>query len=918
METYTKLNEMTTILKNANEDRTNHVANIRKLLLHINKLKNEVLANNLTMTDNELNTLQQTVNDVVENHITELNFNIETTFDVEMFQLGASTDNVIMNFDNKSVMPPEHGMIIQKLWKIRFNDNTTGHMIVSDTSDQDLSTVLNAQLSTALKTAPLGAVEDLNVTITLSQLRNLIQSSQDISSLFNTLEKPAPIARELRDIDIDTDPGLTHLTTEQKTELKNSALVLNSATSDEEKTNAQNNLTTIAQSMGLFSSVLGPLSNLQYSDLKKFNLIKDDNSTVTVIASMPVVSWGDDVLGIPLRNLSGIKNKSNQKNPGTSYIVDMGGKNPAIRQGFPNPLPPTRYFSGGPNGATDTEGALDRYNGGKCLAINTTNQSIEVETLLREKNGIETLSVPAMSGIWKLDRATFDLGNRHAYYTVFSASRAPPSGFMGVVLAPKQNRLGRGRGEIASGVTLANGISKTGKTFNNQDTNGALLDNGQEVPSGLKGLTSAFDGHGMHPADLLKFLQDNNFIKGTQYLTIPANATLETVEDVLIPAGQFVPVITQAVGTLMQFGNGKYIQDGGPTRFQPGLIPFLPGTLAYTPEWHINWIHYNFGDFICDDRTYPIREPALSNDNAEWIRPDHNASFGPPGPSTDNTPESRYNPAVPELFDPVQLRCKIKWTPCLDYIKEIKGSKDGEISLSMLPQLENENKIFITEAPGGALRGWVKFLVVNCPLPIVIKVNVVGQEEAEPNPSANDNSGGNCVTCTCSRSSTMISINGALNPIWLDEDDEGNDTVIGPRVLNFKVGDDVIIRSTTGTMHGVSLRMDNMTTHTEIDNGKTLAEMQSEVLTEVETLLTINNKDQLENNVAALTDDLINFHGGIPITFIQKASANPIAFPDGVVIADFTIKEEARGSTGSVGCTVHGSSMSFKFNVCDV
>jgi len=916
METYQILNEMCKTLQEVNDDTTNHVGNVRKTIQHINSLKDKILEGSLTLSDSDLAKLQKTVDDVIDNSIAELNFNIETTHEIEMFQLGAPSSNVIMDLDTSSLIPAEHGIIIQKLWKVEFKDNSKGHMIVSDTSDEALCQVLSAQLSTALATAPLGSVEDLDLTISLSDLRNAAQNSQDISAFFKGFEKPGLVCREIRDIDVDTDPTLSHLSEIQKTQIKTAVSILNNSVTDQEREEAQANLLTVVQEMDIFSTSLGPHPNLEYSDLKRFNLVKDDNSTIKVVASMPVVSWGDDVQGIPLRNPNGLKNKANQSSPGTSYIVDMGGIMPVIRQGFPNPLPATRYFDHGPNGAYDEEGALDRYNGGKVLGLNTTDEAIEIQTLLREKNGVVNLNVPAMSGLWKLDRATFDLGNRHAYYTVFSASRAPPAGFMGVPLAPKQNRLGRGRGEIASGVTLANGVSKTGKTFNNQDTNGAVLVNNQEVPSGLKGLTCDFDGHGMDAKDLLKFLQDNNFVKGTQYLTIPANATLETVEDILIPAGQFVPVITQAVGTLMQFGNGKPVQDGGPSRFQPGLIPFLPGTLAYTPEWHINWIFYNCGDFICDDRTYPITEPALNNTPEEWIRPNHNASFGPPGPSTNNDPESRYNPAVPQLFDPVQLRCKIKWTPCLDYIKKIKGSKDGEISLSMLPQLENENKIFLTEAPGGALRGWVKFLVVNCPLPIIIKTKVLGQAEVEPDAPTTNETEATCVTCTCSRESTMISINGDLNPIWLDEDDQGNDTVIGSRVLNFKVGDHIVIRSTSGTMHGVSLRMDDTEVYTEVDNSKTLAEMQAEVLTEIETLLTVNNKDQLENNISALSDDLIDFHGGIPITFKQKSLNNPVAFPDGVPIADFTPKETSRGKSGTVGCTVHGSSMSFKFTIC--
>jgi hypothetical protein len=235
----------------------------------------------------------------------------------------------------------------------------------------------------------------------------------------------------------------------------------------------------------------------------------------------------------------------------------------------------------------------------------------------------------------------------------------------------------------------------------------------------------------------------------------------------------------------------------------------------------------------------------------------------------------------------------------------------------MLPTLENENKIFFTEAPAGALRGWVKFLVVNCPLPIVLHINVIGEEVVEPNPPSGGSSSGNCVTCSCDREATNVSINGDLNPIWLAENDEGNDNTIGDRVLKLKVGDNVVIRSTSGTMHGVSLRMDDMETHTTLDTSKTLEEMQNEVLTKIKEQLTINNEDALENNITAMTDDLINFHGGVPITFTQKATTNPVAFPDGVAIADFTIKEGTEGSSGSVACTVHGSSMSFRFDVCE-
>jgi hypothetical protein len=926
---YKLLSEMVTTLKSADIVSTNCISSIRHLIKEINNARAQVLSGDIELTEQDIDSYQLAVDNAICGDKVLLITDVKTTATIETFQLDGSIDDVNLEFNQNSTIPPEHGTIIQKLWKIGFKDSTTGHSIVSDTSDVDLSALFNAQLSTALSTAPLGSVEDLDITISLEDLREIILINRNISSLINGLEKPGLIPRQLRDIDIDLDPELQSLTEELKNKLKNAIETLNFAVTDEKINNAQIELQTVATDAGLYSTSIGPTANGNYSDLKKFRLQKDGNNIVDVILSMPVVSWddpNDPIAGIPLRDSSGPKNKTNRKDNGKSYIVDLGGIDPVIRNGRPNPLPATRYYNNGPPSAVENEGALERYNGGKCLGMNTTDTVATFKSFHKEKDGEITVTVPPMSAIWKLDRATFDLGNKHAYYTVFSASRPPPSGFMGVVFAPKQNRLGRGRGEIASGATLANGISKTGKTFNKQDEDGPNLDdNNNEIPSGLTGLTSHFDGHGLNPVDLLKFLQDNSFTKGTQYLTIPADASIENVEDVLIPAGQFVPQITQAVGTLLQFSNGTFIKDGGPARFQPGLIPFFPGTIAYTPEWHINWIIYNCGEVECDGNIYPIENPALDNTQESWIKPIRNPSFGPPGPNPNNSQESGFSQAFPDTFDPVQLRCNIKWSHCEDYVNKIEGSENGEISLSMLSKLEQENKIFFTEAPAGAMRGWVKFLIVNCPLPIVVTVDAVGNEiinfdpvpenlRDEFNPTPGNS--GTCNTCTCDRTATTVSINGDLIPIFIESIDNGNDVVIGDRILKFKVGDNIVIRATSGTVHGVSLRLDNMLSNTTLDTSKTLQQMQSEVLTEIKEKVIINNEEELENNITAMTDDLINFHGGIPITFTQKATTNPFAFPDGVIIANLTIKEGAESSSGSIGCTVHGSSMSFKFTVC--
>lgn len=914
LDNYRLLCDFVDSLKLADTKTTDQVSNIRNLIFEIDSIKEQLLADTLELSETQINNLKSTVDDAINGKDIS-NRNVLTSHEIEVFQLGVPADNIHFEVAENSLIPPERGTIIQKLWKVGFIDGTFGYVIVSDTTHQDLSALLNSQISTILSDAPPGCLEDLNITINLSDLQEIIDNnSQDLSNLLNNLEKPGLVSRQLRDIDIDSDPALIDfLDASGKQQLKDAISELDGTDEKQDK------LESVATSLGLFSTSLGPSPNLNYSDLKRFILRIDDQTQVIVTLSMPVITWDpqESIKGIPIRDPQGLINKANRRDDGTSYIVDMGGFDPVIRDGLPNPLPPTRFFHNGPAGATETEGALDRYKGGKCLGINTTADEITFKNLFREKDGLIDVTLPPFSAMWKLDKATFDGGNRHAYYTVFSASRPPPAGFMGVVWAPKQNRLGRGRGEIASGVTLANGISSTGKTFNLQNENGPILTDGQEVPSGLKGVTSAFDGHGYDPKDLLKFLQEHNFTKGIQYLTIPANATLETVEDVLIPAGQFIPQINQAVGTLMQFGNGKFVQDGGPNRFQAGIIPFLPGTLAYTPEWHINFIYYNIGEVECDGQTYPITNIATDNTSESWIKPNTNPSFGPPGPNPSNSEESGYSPAFPNTFDPVQLRCGTKNIDNQDYINNLNDDIiDADITLEMLPGLEQNNNIFFTEAPGGALRGWVKFLVVNCPLPVILNIKILGEDTSNSGGTSGEPDESSCQTCTCDRNATGVFINGDLNPIWLDQDDEGKDIAIGDRVLKLKVGDNIKLRATSGTQHGVSIRLDGMSKAQTLDPNKTLEILQAEVLDEIKNTITINNEQDLEHNFIAQTDDLINFHGGIPLTFTPKSVVNPISTPDGVIIADITINEGAQGSSGTIACTVHGSSMSFKFEVC--
>jgi len=898
-------------LKLYNQKTTDNVGLIRDLIREIEQLITGALDDNnaIPISENDLSRYRKAINRIVSCKNLSFVRKVETSTTVKNFQLGGSNDDIWLPYKENSLVPPEKGTIKLKLWKVGLKNNANGFITFSDTSDESFAGLITSQLSTALNDAPPGAVETLDLVVKESELRNLVErGSRDLTGIFTQFEQPGLTARQVRDVDVLTDPALQFLTSQQRNSLKQLVDQVNNNNATLEQ--LSNRLTEL----GVYSLALGPHPNHNYSDLKRFQFERENGEIVTVTASIPVISWGEsDVSGFPLRKHSDGHVKSNRRDSGTSYIVDLGGHDIVIRQGHPNPLPPHRYFNNGPSWTKPTEGAIDRYMGGKCLGMNTTSSPVTFSIVLQEQVGPIELVVPAFTAIWKLDRATFNFGNEHAYYTVFSSSRPPPAGMMGVVWAPKQNRLGRGRGEIASGVTLANGVSKTGKTFNLQDDNGPILDdNGHEQPSGLKGLTCDYDGHGMAARDLLDYMQKNGFQKGTQYLSIPSNATLETVEDILIPAGQFVPQITASLATLLQFANGKYIQDGGPGRFQSGLIPFLPGTPAYTPEWHINFIHFNIGRVYCDGEIFDVENIAKEQTPEAWIRAEHNASFGPPGPSPDNSRESGFSPAFPDTFHPVQLKCETKGAFGSDYIDRIEGTEDTEISLAMIPTLEQNNHIFITEAPPGALRGWVKFLVVNCPLPVTFSINILNETTEEVNADDSISGGTGCTICNCDREAMTVDINGDLQPLWMDnsQNELTNDSI------KFKVGDNIVIRSTSATLHGVALRLNGLTSGVNGASANTLQTVQDAVLTEIEKFLTVNNKDDLENNVIALSQDVLDFQGGVPITFKQQASVNPVATPDGVSIASLTIKDGASGQTGTVVCTVHGVSMSFKFEIC--
>jgi hypothetical protein len=198
-----------------------------------------------------------------------------------------------------------------------------------------------------------------------------------------------------------------------------------------------------------------------------------------------------------------------------------------------------------------------------------------------------------------------------------------------------------------------------------------------------------------------------------------------------VKKGDVIERSNTAVATLFQFANGTAMADGGPNRFQPGIVPFSTMSQAYTPMWHINFVFLNCGIQQCgsfdDPEDIQIGDMFLSKN--KWFRKDRNASQG--GVPSPGSGIVGFDPAMPSKFDPFQMSCKLKGNNCPDYVKNVSENNENIIYLNELNNLENNNKILLTEAPSGGEQGWSKYLIVNCPLPVTCDMNnvVCGDED---------------------------------------------------------------------------------------------------------------------------------------------------------------------------------------------
>jgi hypothetical protein len=630
--------------------------------------------------------------------------------------------------ERDGIQPVERGIMELPLWEFEAKDGRPIFGVISDISDTKLANALGALPAPALLQSPDAAVEEIG---TVREADLISDWGKRVSSL--RLETPGLTARTLDGIAASSsapgnnakdaftqDPAHAFLSDLQKEAV--AALDAETATTEE-----------VREQGGLFSTTLGPTPNPLYSEVKRLTVLRDGKPLVVVL-NIPIVAWGSQALrGVPLHM------------DGRQYVVDVGGSDPCIRASPPNPLPATQFVPGGPPpmsaspgemGDTqesraldrDKEGALERYKGGQCLGYNTTDADVSFLSLWyrddekgrrrarsvnTEAGPLATHSVGPRSCLWKLHKGTFLNSAKASFYTVFAASRPPASGFMGVPVVPRQNHFGRGKDVTATGTVTVDGPAHAG-------------------------------GHWLRRECLLPVLTQRGLVEGADYHIEP-----EVVPDpeggdqpvqnpnageVYFVSGQTIPRCSLASATLFQFANGLPRQDGGPNRFQPGVMPFVADSPAYTPLWHINYVFLNSQlatsnrlDVNATDATAKIVNNALRSVDDLLLR-ERNASAGAsPGTASAQQRARGFDPGHPPSFDPVQVVSGAKGLHSEDFSRYLAAKHGaglaGVLDSSVMNMAEAERAIFITEAPPGARQGWQRFLLVNCPIPVTFDLN---------------------------------------------------------------------------------------------------------------------------------------------------------------------------------------------------
>lgn len=157
---------------------------------------------------------------------------------------------------------------------------------------------------------------------------------------------------------------------------------------------------------------------------------------------------------------------------------------------------------------------------------------------------------------------------------------------------------------------------------------------------------------------------------------------------------------TKAVGNVVQYANGQFMQGGGPNRFLPGLTSYAGGKKqTYSPIWHITWLFYDLdGDGIFFDDAQNISRGAMpvAGSGIQGFDPSDQLTFNPFGMDDAG------------VSDP-------------DTVRELTGG--GIVRYSDVEKLVDSGVAIETEGPPGLeLNSTLQPpLVVNCPAPLTFR-----------------------------------------------------------------------------------------------------------------------------------------------------------------------------------------------------
>jgi len=157
---------------------------------------------------------------------------------------------------------------------------------------------------------------------------------------------------------------------------------------------------------------------------------------------------------------------------------------------------------------------------------------------------------------------------------------------------------------------------------------------------------------------------------------------------------------TDSVGSVIQYANGKYVQGGGPNRFQKGLMSYGGGqNKKYSPMWHVTWLFYDMdgdGVFFNDAKNVSRGAKPSPGSGISGFDPKNQRTFNP------------FTMDDGGVSDPGRV----------DQLTdgEFIGWKDAE-------DLVDDGVAIITEGPPGLELNHPMQppLLVNCPAPLTVR-----------------------------------------------------------------------------------------------------------------------------------------------------------------------------------------------------